>query len=386
MRIGIPKEIVPGETRVSVIPKLVVSLTRQEHEVLVENGAGNASSHDDQEYVEAGARICDVRSLYESSDVILKVQAPANHPAVGVHEANLVRENGILLGFLSPLANPDLIQVLRDRKITAFSMEYVPRISRAQSMDALSSMATIAGYKAVLMAADKLPKMFPLLMTAAGTVAPANVFVLGVGVAGLQAIATAKRLGAKVEAFDPRPAVREQVQSLGASFIDMEVPEDVETAGGYAKEQAQDFIERERKVILARLSRVDVVITTAQIFGKRAPLLITSKMVEQLRPGSIIVDLAAEQGGNCESTEMDKVVEHHGVCIMGPVNLPAALPVHSSQMYGKNITDLFLHLYPKDAETLDLSDEIVAGTCMTHDGQVLNEQVRKMLEHGGSTT
>jgi NAD(P) transhydrogenase subunit alpha len=234
------------------------------------------------------------------------------------------------------------------------------------------------------MAADRLPKMFPLLMTAAGTVPPATVFVLGAGVAGLQAIATAKRLGAKVEAFDPRPAVKEQVKSLGASFIEMDLPEDIETADGYAKEQSAEFIKKEMEAIAARLPRVDAVITTAQVFGKRAPLLITAEMTKLLRPGSVIVDLAAEQGGNCEGVEAGKSVEKDGVTLIGAVNLPATIPVHASQMYGKNITDLFLLLYPKDAAAPNLDDEIAIGCCITHGGEVVNERVKHLLENGGS--
>ncbi|MDQ7054332.1 MAG: hypothetical protein Q9P14_16120 [candidate division KSB1 bacterium] len=239
---------------------------------------------------------------------------------------------------------------------------------------------TVAGYKAVLMAAAQLGKFFPLLMTAAGTIPPANVLVLGAGVAGLQAIATAKRLGARVEAFDPRPAVREQVQSLGAQFIEMELPEDVETAGGYAKEQSEEFLRKEQEAIAARLAKTDVVITTAQIFGKRAPILITEDMVKMLRPGAIIIDLAAEQGGNCELTEAGKTVEKHGVTILGTVNLPATVPVHASQMYSKNITNLFRHLYQAEDGKLDFDDEITKSACVTHQGEIVNEFVKNALK------
>jgi NAD(P) transhydrogenase subunit alpha len=277
---------------------------------------------------------------------------------------------------MAPFANTELVKTFTTRKVTSYSMEFVPRITRAQSMDALSSMATIAGYKAVLVAADYIGKMFPLLMTAAGTITPATVLILGAGVAGLQAIATAKRLGAKVEAFDPRPAVKEQVKSLGAAFVEMELPEDVETKGGYAKELSPEFIKKEMEAISARLPKVDVVISTAQVFGKKAPILITADMVKLLRTGSVIVDLAAEQGGNCELTEAGKTVQSGGVSIIGAVNLPATLPVDASNMYARNINNLFRLLYPKPDATPDVNDEVVKGACITRDGQIVNEQVK----------
>jgi len=353
---------------------------------MVEKGAGLAASFSDQEYGDKGAVVVsDAAELCAKSEVVLKVRAPRSHPALGKHEGELIPEGAVYMGFLSPLLNADAIRIFVERRITSFSMEYVPRITRAQGMDALSSMATVAGYKSVLMAAERLPKMFPLLMTAAGTVPPATVFVLGAGVAGLQAIATAKRLGAKVEAFDPRPAVKEQVNSLGASFIEMEMPEDIETAGGYAKESSAEFIKKEMEAISSRLPKVDVVITTAQIFGKRAPLLITADMVRLMRPGSVIVDLAAEQGGNCEGTEAGKTLEKDGVTIIGAVNLPATIPVHASQMYGKNLIDLFLLLFPKEATAPNLDEEIAQGCCITHNGEIVNDRVKSMLENGGTT-
>jgi NAD(P) transhydrogenase subunit alpha len=286
-------------------------------------------------------------------------------------------------GSLAPRSGGNALTTFLKRNITSFSMEYVPRISRAQSMDALSSMATVAGYKAVLLATERLGKMFPLLMTAAGTVPPATVLVLGVGVAGLQAIATAKRLGAKVEAFDPRPAVKDQVKSLGATFIEMELPkEDVETKGGYAKEQSAEFIKKEMEAIAARLPKVDVVISTAQIFGKQAPILISEEMVKLMKPGSVIVDLAAEQGGNCALTEVGKTVERYGVAIIGAANLPALVPIDASLMYSKNIVNLFKHLYPKNGSQPDFSDEIVKGACITRGGEIVNDTVRTLLSGG----
>lgn len=381
MKIAIPKEVRQGETRVAVIPSMVPLLIRDKHEVLVESGAGAASSFSDQEYEQAGARIVtDVHQLYAEADLVLKVLPPRMHPATGKNEAELLRKGSTYIGFLAPLANQDVVTIMVERGITGFSMEYIPRITRAQSMDALSSMSTIVGYKAVLMAADHLGKMFPLLMTAAGTVPPATVLVLGAGVSGLQAIATAKRLGAKVEAFDPRPSVREQVKSLGASFVEMELPEDVETAGGYAKEQSAEFIKKEMEAIAARLPKVDAVICTAQVFGKRAPVLITEDMVKLMRRGSVIIDLAAEQGGNCELTRAGETFEKYGVIISGPVNLAATVPVDASRMYSKNITTFFKHLYPKADSTPDFSDEIIAGSCITRNGAIVNEHVKAAFD------
>ena len=377
MKVGIPREIRPGETRVALVPAMVSVMTKMEHQVLVEKGAGLLSSFTDEQYEQAGATIVpDADRLYEQADVILKVQAPTTE------EAQKIKENGIYIGYLAPFNNPETVKILAERKVVSFAMEFVPRISRAQSMDALSAMATVAGYKAVLMAANSIGKMFPLLMTAAGTIPPANVLVLGAGVAGLQAIATARRLGARVEAFDPRPAVREQVQSLGATFIEMELPEeDVETEGGYAKEQSEAFLKKEQEAIAARLPKTDAVITTAQIFGKRAPILITEEMVKSMPSGSVIIDLAAEQGGNCQLTEAGKTVQKHGVKIIGAVNLPATIPVHASQMYSKTVSNLFKQLFK--GETLNFEDEITLKSCITRDGQVVNELVARALEKGG---
>jgi NAD(P) transhydrogenase subunit alpha len=375
MKIGAPKETQKGETRVALIPQFVPLLKKEQHEVLVERHAGGSASFSDDEYREAGATIVEnAPSLYNRADVIVKVQPPR------LQEARLFRAGSTYVGFLAPLVNREVIQTFVKRRITGFSMEYVPRITRAQSMDALSSMATVAGYKAVLLAAEHLGKMFPLMMTAAGTVAPATVLVLGAGVAGLQAIATAKRLGAKVEAFDPRPAVKEQVKSLGAAFVDMEMPEDAETAGGYAKELSADFLKKEQDAIAARLPKADVIITTAQVFGKRAPVLITAGMVRMLRPGAVIVDLAAEQGGNCEWTKAGKTLERHGVTIIGAMNLPAGVPVHASQMYARNLINLLLHLYPKNKTSPDFEDEITKESCITRGGKVVNESVRTLLQ------
>jgi H+-translocating NAD(P) transhydrogenase subunit alpha len=384
LKIGIPKESAPGETRVALVPSLVSSFTRENHEVFIEAGAGLASSFPDAEYEKAGARIVsDTVGLYQSVQIILKVQPPQFHPALHKDEAELLQEGSTYIGFLAPVSNPDIVRIFVQRRITSFAMEYVPRISRAQSMDALSSMATIAGYKSVLIAASRFQKLFPLMMTAAGTLPPAIVLVLGAGVAGLQAIATARRLGAKVEAFDPRPAVRDQVRSLGAAFIDMSIIEPTETAGGYAREQSAEFLKKEQDIISKRLPIVDVVISTAQVFGKRPPVLITAEMLGLMRPGSIIVDLAAEQGGNCELTQAGNTIEHNGVTILGPVNLPAALPTHASQLYAKNIANLALHLYQQGTAQPDPLDEIVKGCMITAHGEIMNDVVKQLLVEKG---
>lgn len=380
MRIAIPREVVAGETRVAIIPEMIPLLVRDKHQVVVETGAGLGAGFSDDEYVEAGAVIAsEPQALYEGADLVIKVQPPAPHPALKRHEAEMIPEGATYAGFLAPLANRDVLKTFVARRITSFSVEYIPRITRAQSMDVLSSMSTVAGYKAVLLAAGRMRKMIPLLMTAAGTIPPATFLILGAGVSGLQAIATAKRLGARVEAFDPRPSVREQVKSLGASFVEMEMPKDVETAGGYAKEQSAEFLRKEQEAIRARLPKVDVVISTAQVFGKRAPLLVTEEMVREMRPGSVIVDLAAEQGGNCALTKAGETIERHGVWIIGPVNLAASVPVDASRMYSKNITTLFKLLFPKPGVKPDFADEIVKGSCITREGEIFNEQVRNAL-------
>ena len=378
MNVGIPREQNSRETRVAIVPSVIRQLKRDGHEILVESGAGLAAHFPDEQYAAEGARILtQTAELYRESDIILGVQAPA--------DAGLLRQGSIWIGMLAPQSNRALVSAMAERNITTYAMEYVPRITRAQNMDALSSMATVAGYKSVLLAADTIGKMFPLLMTAAGTVHPAVVLVLGAGVAGLQAIATAKRLGAKVEAFDPRPAVREQVKSLGAAFIEMEIAEDAETAGGYARQMSEEFIRKEMAAISSRLPKVDGVISTAQVFGKRAPILISKEMVRLLKPGSVIVDLAAEQGGNCELTRPGETVREGGVTCIGPVNLPASIPSDASQMYARNITNLLLHLFPKGNPNSDTTDEIVRGCCITRDGKIVNDAVRQALQEGAQS-
>ena len=380
MKIGVPKEVQAGETRVALVPGLIPLLLRDRHEVLVEAGAGAGAHFSDTQYLQAGASLIeDVSALYEQVDIVFKVQPPQMHPATRLHEAEMVREGSSYTGFLSPLAHMDVMETFARRKITAFAMEFIPRLTRAQSMDALSSMSTVAGYKAVLLATEHLGKMFPLLMTAAGTIRPATVLVLGAGVAGLQAIATATRLGARVEAFDARPAAREQIQSLGATFIEMELSQDAETAGGYAREQTAEFLRREQEVIRARFPGVDVVISTAQVFGKRAPLLITTEMVRSLRPGSVIVDLAAEQGGNCELTRAGQTIEHEGVAIIGATNVSAMLPVDASVLYARNVVNLFRYLYPATGPQPDGTDELARGACVTRGGEIVHELLQPLI-------
>lgn len=384
MKIGVPREVREGETRVAIVPPMVMELKKLDAEVLVEKGAGEGAFFRDEAYENAGARLVDdAAALYQEADIILKVQPPMMHPKLKKHELDLMRDGSTLVGFLSPTTNKELVDRLLAKKMTAFAMELIPRITRAQSMDALSSMATVAGYKAVLISAQYVPKFFPLLMTAAGTIPPANVLVIGAGVAGLQAIATARRLGARVEAFDVRPSVKEQIESLGAKFVEMELPEDVETKDGYAKEVSEDFVRREMEAIGSRLPRMDVVVSTAQVFGKKAPLLITEDMVKTMKEGSVIIDLAAEQGGNCELTEAGKVVNKYGVTIYGPVNLPAALPVDASQMYSRNVTNFVKHLYQAEDRKLDFEDEITKDSCVCSNGELVSEKMKSI--YGGNS-
>ncbi len=384
MKIGIPCEIKEGERRVALIPPMVGELLGLDAQVLVEKGAGSRAYFSDEQYQEAGAQIVpDATSLYQQADAVLKIQPPMSNEALKSHELDLMRDGTTLIGFLSPITNRELVQRLLAKRITAFSMELMPRVSRAQGMDALTSQSTVAGYKAVLLATQYCGKFFPLLMTAAGTIHPSTVLVIGAGVAGLQAIATAKRLGARVEAFDTRPAVKEQVESLGARFVEMELPKETETAGGYAKEMSPEFIKKEMEAIGSRLPKTDVVISTALVFGKRAPLLITEEMVKTMPEGSVIVDLAAEQGGNCELTQPGEVVQKYGVTVCGPLNLPSSLPVHASQMYSRNITNLVKHLFQAKDRKLDFTDEITKGCCVCSNGELVSGIVKSAFPSGG---
>ncbi len=375
MKVGIPKETWPGETRVAVIPAGVAALKKAGLGVVVEHGAGAAAGFPDAAYQAQGAELAS-RSDVLGAEILLTVRAiPSPGP---------LRAGQAVIGLADPLGAPRAIHEIAPTGAALLSMELMPRITRAQSMDALSSMATIAGYKGVLIAANALPRMFPMLMTAAGTISPARVFIVGAGVAGLQAIASSKRLGARVEAYDVRPAVKEQVQSLGAKFVELPLDAaDAEDKGGYAKAQDESFYRRQREMMLKVVAASDVVITTALIPGKRAPILLTTEMVEAMAPGSVIVDLAAERGGNCELTQPDTEINHKGVRIIGPSNPPALVPYHASQMYSKNIITFLQHLLGKDGATaaslpLNPDDEITRETLLTRDGAVVHQRVREM--------
>ena len=369
MKIAVPRETAPGERRVALTPDAAAALAKSGLEVLVETGAGEGAFHSDVAFEQAGARIVrDASGLYAQADVVLKVQRPT------LAEVDQLREGTVLVSFLQALTGFDLVQRLAARRITSFGMEGVPRISRAQKMDALSSQANIAGYKAMLIAAESLAKFFPMLMTAAGTVFAARVLVMGAGVAGLQAIATARRLGAQVWGYDVRAAVKEQVESLGAKFLQLELGiADAEDKGGYAKALSADAARRQQDLLAEKTADFDVVVTTALVPGRPAPRLVTKETVARMRPGSVIVDLAAEAGGNCELTEPDRVVVAHGVTIHGPTNLPATMPVHASQLYARNVSELLRELVKDGQLALDFEDEVVKGTCVTHGGEIVNE-------------
>jgi len=374
MKIGVAKEVEYRERRVALIPDAIAKLSKQGLEIWVESGLGEQAYFADSAYEEAGAQvISDKEKLWKEVDVLLKVGSPVEE------ELALLTPGKVLISFLNPLGQPEMMQKLADAQVTALSMELIPRTSRAQSMDALSSQAGVAGYKAVLIAAAVLPKFFPMLTTAAGTIRPAKVFIIGAGVAGLQAIATAKRLGAVVEAFDIRPAVKEEVQSLGAKFVEVKLDEETVAEGGYAREISEDSKRRSQDLVAEHVKTADVVITTAQVPGKTAPRLVTKEMVAQMKPGSVVVDLAAEQGGNCEVSEAGKDVVYEGVTVIGPINLPASMAVHASQMYAKNISTLLNYLVKEGELNLDFEDDIISGTCVTHGGEVRNQRVKEAI-------
>jgi H+-translocating NAD(P) transhydrogenase subunit alpha len=381
MRIGVAKEIEVCERRVALIPDVVAKLVKQGLEVWVEAGAGERAFLSDADYEAVGATIsADTAKIWGEADVLLKVSPPQIRDD-GRSEVDLLKEGAVLISFLNPLGNPAIAQRLAERKITSMSMEMIPRSTRAQSMDALSSQASIAGYKAVLIAAAALPKYFPMLTTAAGTIAPAKVFIMGAGVAGLQAIATARRMGSVVEAFDIRPAVKEEVQSLGAKFVEVKLDEETTAAGGYAKEISEESKKRTQELVAQHVKNSDVVITTAQVPGRKAPLLVTEEMVMQMKPGSVIVDIAAEQGGNCACTEPGKDIVKHGVTIIGPINLPSSVPIHASQLYAKNVTSLLQLMVNKEkALEINFADDIIEATCITHGGEIRNARVKEALQ------
>ncbi len=371
--IGVPKETVPGERRIAQVPETVARLVKAGFEVVVETEAGMTSYYDDAAFIAQGATIAD-RATALGADLVVKVQPPTDE------EVAQLRAGQVVLGFLNPLDTPTLSEKLATRGVTALSMELVPRISRAQKMDALSAMASLAGYKAVLVAAGALPKFFPLLTTAAGTIRPANVLVLGAGVAGLQAIATARRLGARVAAYDIRDAVREEVQSLGATFVELDLDiGDMQDEGGYAKALMEEKSKRQTELLVPHIARADVIITTALIPGRPAPLLVTREAVMEMTPGSVIIDLAAPNGGNCGYTQPNKKVVKNGVSVLGPVNLPSTMPVHASQLYARTVLAMIQEFSSEGTFTPNFEDEIFQGACVAHGGEVVHARVKSLL-------
>jgi NAD(P) transhydrogenase subunit alpha len=380
--IGIPSEIKPGEERVAMSPANVQSLTDKSVQVLFQTNAGSAAGYPNAEYTAAGATLTDDRAeIFAKADIVLQVQSFGSNNDNSASDLASLRKGQLVIGMMDPLAAPQAAQAVADKGASAIALELVPRISRAQSMDVLSSMATLSGYKAVLMGASAAQRIFPMLMTAAGTLQPARVLIMGVGVAGLQACATAKRLGGVVEAYDVRPAAREQIISVGAKPIELDLDTgESEGAGGYAKEQGEDFLRRQRELLTAVVAEQDIIITTAAIPGAKSPILVTEDMVKAMKPGSVIVDLAAERGGNCDLTEQGKTVIAHGVTILGPENVPSELAYHASQMYGKNMQTLLeLILDDQGNLNLDFNDEIIAGTVVAHNGEVPHPYMRKLL-------
>ena len=381
MIVGVPAETYPNENRVALIPAVISALVKLELEVHMQKGAGEKAGYPDADYEKQGAKLVSDRAqIFSSADVLLGVNSLGAILEADSDSMNLLRSGQVIIGLLNPLGSPEYAQKLAAVGVDAFALELLPRIARAQPMDVLSSMASIAGYKSVLLSAEALNKLFPMMITAAGTITPAHVFVVGVGVAGLQAIATAKRLGAVIRAYDVRPAVKEQVESLGAKFVEMELEtEESETSGGYAKAMDEDFYRRQREMMTQVVAESDVVITTALIPGKKAPILITGEMVKGMSPGSVIVDLAAEGGGNCELTKSGETIEVHGVKIIGIENLASTIPHHASQMYAKNLT-AFLNILVENGElNINMDDDIIKDTLLTYKGEVVNPRVKELL-------
>jgi NAD(P) transhydrogenase subunit alpha len=381
MIVGVPKESFPGERRVALVPAVIPSLLKAGFEVVVESGAGAGAGYPDAQYVEKGAKILLERGeVFKAADVVLQVLCYGSNDKTGKADLPLLRSRQLLIGFLRPLGSVETVQEIASTGVSAFSIELMPRTTRAQSMDALSSMATICGYKAVLLAADTLPRLFPMLTTAAGTITPARVLIIGAGVAGLQAIATARRLGAVASAYDMRPAAKEQVQSLGGRFVELPVEaKDAQDSRGYARAQDESFYLRQRELLSRVVAESDVVITAAVIPGKKAPVLVTREMVEKMAPGSVIVDVAGERGGNCELTQPSEVVVEHDVTIIGYINLASTVPYHASQMYARNITAFLLHLSKDKKIEINTDDEITRETLVTQGGEVVNARVREFF-------
>jgi NAD(P) transhydrogenase subunit alpha len=381
MIVGVPRENYPGERRVALVPAVIPNLAKAGMEVLVEAGAGLQAGYPDADYAAKGAKLAASREeVFGAADIVVQFLAHGANDRTGSVDVPLYRKGQVLIAFLRPLGVVDTIQDIANRGVTSFSVELIPRITRAQSMDALSAMATICGYKAVVLAANTLPRMFPMLTTAAGTIAPAKALIIGAGVAGLQAIATAKRLGAVASAYDMRPAAKEQVQSLGGRFVELPIEaKDAQDAGGYAKAQDETFYRKQGELLSRVVGESDIVITAAVIPGKKSPVLITKEMVERMAPGSVIVDLAAERGGNCELTKPDETYVVHGVTIIGEYNLAATVPYHASQMYARNISTFLLNLVKEGKMQLNLKDEIIRETLLTHEGEIVNARVREFF-------
>src|SRR5438128_4492028 len=381
MIVGVPRETYPGERRVALVPAVIPNLKKAGLEVVVETGAGLEAGYPDTEYTAKGAKMAAKRAeVFSAADILLQVLCYGSNDKTGKVDLPLLRRGQVLIGFLRPLGSIETIQAIAASGVTSFSIELIPRTTRAQSMDALSSMATICGYKAVLIAADTLPRMFPMFTTAAGTITPARVLVIGAGVAGLQALATARRLGAVASAYDLRPAVKEQVQSLGGRFIELPIEaKDAEDPRGYARAQDEAFYSRQRELLGRVVAESDVVITAAVVPGKKSPVLVTEEMVKRMAPGSVIFDLAAERGGNCELTQTGQTVVKHGVTIIGRINIATGVPYHASQMYARNLTAFLLHLVKDGKLRLDVDDEIIRDTLATRDGEVVNERVREFF-------
>jgi len=381
MIVGVPREIFPGERRVALVPGVVPSLVKAGVEVVIEAGAGVAAGYSDADYEAKGAKVVSRREdVFSGADIVVQVLCYGSNDRTGRVDLPLLKRGQTLIGFLRPLGDVRTLEEIAATGATSFSVELMPRITRAQNMDALSSMATVCGYKAVLIAADKLPRLFPMLTTAAGTITPSRVLVIGAGVAGLQAIATARRLGAVVSAYDLRPVVKEQVHSLGARFVELPIEAtDAQDAGGYAKAQDESFYRKQRELLGKVIAESDVVITTAVVPGKKSPVLVTKEMVAAMTLGSVIVDLAAERGGNCELTKPEEIIVAHGATIVGTINLASSVPYHASQMYAKNLTNFLLHIVKDGKLQLNLGDEITRSTLVTHQGEVVNPRLREFF-------
>jgi H+-translocating NAD(P) transhydrogenase subunit alpha len=378
--IGVPKEIYPGEKRVALVPDTVSKLVKMGFEVLVEKGAGQGAYLSDEKYIDAGAKIAEnTAALYQSSEVILKVQRPYIDTSKGIDETAAFKKDSLLITFMFSLSYPETAMKCAEAGINVLSMDAIPRITKAQRMDALSSQTNLAGYKSVIMTANEYGKIFPLMMTAAGTITPAKVVIMGAGVAGLQALGTAKRLGAIVEVSDVRPAVKEEVQSLGGRFIEVDSSENLQDAGGYAKEASEEYLKKQKEVLFKHITEADIVITTALVPGRKAPVLVTEEMIKNMKPGSIILDMAVEFGGNCELSEMGKTVEKYGVKIIGEPNIPSLLPQQSSELYSKNLLALLQHISKEGNVILNTEDEIVKGSLITYKGELVHQRTREII-------